>query len=167
MIVAEIVTRLSGGPSLVWIFGRLDTFDLYVRVSNIISNFALSPTGSTFLSKGALVHPQPGTTFRILRSSSPVESSQKSWVILECCGTNPKSNEDSAIVSRGALVAIPASTRTEIRINNSCLIVFIIYCYILRMYNLHFMFRSNCQFALLIKFSFDRYSNVGIFITID
>jgi len=62
------------------------------------------------------VHPQPGTTFKIFSSSSPVESSQKSWEILEFWGTNPKSNDDSPIVRRGALVAIPASTKIEIKI---------------------------------------------------
>ena len=68
----------------------------------MISSLVLSPTASAFLSSGAWVQPQPGLTCRIFKVSVPVEYSQKMWLILAFCGTKPKSNSVSGIVSCGA-----------------------------------------------------------------
>ena len=47
---------------------------IHKKREKMISNFELSPTATTVFSNGALVHPQPGTTFRILSSSSSLDT---------------------------------------------------------------------------------------------
>ena len=66
------------------IFGAFVTRFLYDLVEKIISSSVLSPTAIASFDKGALVQPQPGVTLVILRVSSPVEWSQKTWLIFEC-----------------------------------------------------------------------------------
>lgn len=65
----------------------------------MISSLVLSPTASAHFSSGAWVQPQPGLMRRIFRLSVPVECSQKTWLTLARCGTIPKSNFVSFIVS--------------------------------------------------------------------
>ena len=85
----------------------------------------LSPTASTFFSNGALVHPHPGFTLRILSVSSPVEYSQKTWLMVEFWGTYPKSNIVSGMVNLGALVADPVSNKTSTTVQSTHTILFI------------------------------------------
>ena len=87
---------------IVVIRGRLVTRRRDFLVSKIISSLALSPTAILSLSRGALVHPQPGTILSIKSESVPVDLSQNTWESFEFWGAKPKSNFEFGIVKLGS-----------------------------------------------------------------
>ncbi len=62
--------------SLLMIEAFFCTFPLENSESNLSFISVLSPTASTVLVTGAVVHPHPGLTFRILKVSVPIFLSQ-------------------------------------------------------------------------------------------
>ncbi|HEX2897625.1 MAG TPA: hypothetical protein VHP63_06210 [candidate division Zixibacteria bacterium] len=66
------------------------------------------------------MQPQPGTTFKIFKVSSPLEISQNLWLIVEFWGEKPKSKAFSGRVSRGADHTDAAKAKT-IAVNTAVL----------------------------------------------
>ncbi len=78
----------------------------------IISSFALSPAASSVLSSGALVHPQPGFTLKILSVSPPTFLIQKTWDTWLFCGVRPKSQKISENETLGGPVFPPGEQKS-------------------------------------------------------